>query len=108
MTQAEVKTEPETITELEAKLIDRIRKMSIDQQMQVLELLDTSIPESMEETPETTVEEPELEISPLKRQQKAVEILQRLAASGGIMPGIDPLEWQREERKDRPLPGRED
>lgn len=102
-------TQLEAITELEAKLIDRIRKMSIDQQRQVLEFINKSVPEAIEETPETSgVEEPEPEILSKKQQQKAVEILQRLAASGGIMPGIDPLEWQREERKDRPLPGRED
>ena len=57
-----------------------------------IEFLDTSIPESIKENSETAVEDPEPEISPLKRQQKAVEILQRLAEHGGIMPGIDPLE----------------
>jgi len=99
MTQLEI--EPETITELEATLIDRIRKMSIDQQIKVLEFLDTSTPETAEETPEP-------EMSPAERRQKIVEIMGRLAERGGVMPGVDLVEWQREERKDRPLPGRED
>jgi len=91
----------ETTTELEEILIDRIRKMSIDQQMKVLDFFDRSFPETIAEDTET-------EMSPLERRKKIVEIMRRLAASGGLMPGIDPLEWQREERKDRPLPGRED
>ena len=34
--------------------------------------------------------------------------LQRLADLGGIPEIPDPVEWQREQRKDRRLPGRED
>lgn len=95
MIQVEIKTELEEI------LIDRIRNMSIDQQKEALEFFDKSVPEKI-------AEEPEAEMSDLERRQKIVEIMRRLAARGGLMPGIDPLEWQREERKDRPLPGRED
>lgn len=101
MTQVEVTTEPETITELETKLIDRIHKMSIVEQYRLLEFINKSFPETAEETPEP-------EMSPAERRQKIVEIMGRLAERGGIMPGVDILEWQREERKDRPLPGRED
>jgi hypothetical protein len=38
----------------------------------------------------------------------AAAILAKIAASGGLKEFGDPLEWQREVRKDRPLPGRED
>ena len=91
----------ETTTEMEEILIDRLRNMSIEQQMKVLEFLDTS-------TPKKIVEEAETEMSSLERRQRLVEIMKRLAARGGVMMGVDVVEWQREERKDRPLPGRED
>lgn len=91
----------ETTTELEAKLFDRIRKMSIVEQNRLLQLIDKSVPEKIDE-------EPEAEMSDLERRQRLVEIMKRLAARGGVMMGVDVVEWQREERKDRPLPGRED
>ena len=37
----------------------------------------------------------------------AAAALERMAAQGGVKSIPDPLEWQRETRKDRPLPGRE-
>ena len=39
--------------------------------------------------------------------KRAVEILKRIADRGGIRSIPDPVAWQREIRKDRPLPGRE-
>ncbi len=88
-------------TELEAILIDRIRKMSLVEQYRLLQFINETFPEIAEETPEP-------EMSPAERRQKIVEIMGRLADQGGIMPGVDILEWQREQRQDRPLPGRED
>lgn len=38
----------------------------------------------------------------------AAAALQALADAGGALSFGDPLEWQREERKDRPLPGRDE
>lgn len=38
----------------------------------------------------------------------AAAILAEIAARGGLTEFGDPLEWQREVRADRPLPGRED
>lgn len=35
-------------------------------------------------------------------------LLQRFADAGGVKSIEDPLAWQREQRRDRPLPGRED
>ncbi len=39
----------ETTTELEAKLFDRIRKMSIVEQNRLLQLIDKSVPEMIRE-----------------------------------------------------------
>lgn len=95
------------MTQIETILVDRIRKMSIDQQMQVLELLDKSVPEPIEVEREPIKEISETELLPIERQQKAVAILQDIANSGGLNID-DPVAWQREQRQDRPLPGRED
>jgi hypothetical protein len=44
-----------------------------------------------------------------ERWKKAVEALKRIAARGTLAAEIpDPVAWQREIRKDRPLLGRED
>ncbi len=41
--------------------------------------------------------------------QVIAEIMNRIAARGNAFSDIkDPVEWQRNIRKDRPLPGRED
>ncbi|MEK6301369.1 MAG: hypothetical protein AABO41_11650 [Acidobacteriota bacterium] len=40
------------------------------------------------------------------RGSRMAEALERLAASGGVASITDPLQWQREERQDRDLPGR--
>jgi hypothetical protein len=42
------------------------------------------------------------------RRARAVAALARLAAEGGIQSIPDPAAWEREIRRDRPLPGRED
>ena len=39
--------------------------------------------------------------------KKAVDALREIAKRGGVPQIPDPLEWQREIRKDRPLPERE-
>lgn len=36
------------------------------------------------------------------------KLFQHIADSGGIQSIGDPVAWQREQRQDRPLPGRED
>lgn len=38
--------------------------------------------------------------------RRAVDALQAIADRGGIKSIPDPVKWQREIRKDRPLPGR--
>jgi hypothetical protein len=42
------------------------------------------------------------------RRKSAVAALAELAAAGGIASIPDPVAWQREIRKDRPLPSREE
>lgn len=41
------------------------------------------------------------------RGRRMAEALEKLAASDAFSEISDPSEWQREIRKDRPLPGRE-
>ena len=40
--------------------------------------------------------------------KKAVDHLRRIAARGGLRSITDPVRWQREEREERSLPGREE
>ena len=40
-------------------------------------------------------------------QKSMVELFQALADSGAFADIEDPVAWQREQRKDRPLPGRD-
>ncbi|HLX61346.1 MAG TPA: hypothetical protein VKX17_08705 [Planctomycetota bacterium] len=42
------------------------------------------------------------------RRQIMAEALERIAARGGVASIPDPVAWQREQRKDRPLAGRND
>ena len=41
------------------------------------------------------------------RGQRMAKALERLAAAGALSEITDPVEWQREIRKDRPLPDRD-
>ena len=40
--------------------------------------------------------------------ERMAKALERIAAADGLSHIQDPVEWQREIRKDRPLPGREE
>ena len=44
----------------------------------------------------------------MSRGRVMAKILEQLAQSGTFAQITDPISWQREIRKDRPLPGRED
>ncbi|MBA3769845.1 MAG: hypothetical protein H0X08_05020 [Blastocatellia bacterium] len=46
-------------------------------------------------------------INTVPNGQRAMAALERIAEKGGIQSIVDPVAWQREIRKDRPLPGRE-
>lgn len=56
-----------------------------------------------------------VDVSPVEPQpkpkrsngKKMAAILRKIAETGGISSIKDPVKWQREIRKDRPLPGRE-
>jgi len=41
------------------------------------------------------------------RGKRMAAILGRIAARGGVAGITDPSKWEREQREDRPLPGRE-
>ena len=43
----------------------------------------------------------------INQGQRMAAILQRMAERNALPQIIDPMAWQREIRKDRPLPGRE-
>ena len=52
---------------------------------------------------------PDPPVAPQRGDGKRVaEILQRIADAGGIASIPDPDAWLREQRQDRPLPGREE
>ena len=46
-------------------------------------------------------------INTVPNGERAMAALERIAEKGGIRSIVDPVAWQREIRKDRPLPGRE-
>jgi hypothetical protein len=55
----------------------------------------------------TVVEEPTA-AEKAERGRAMAEALQRIADAGGVPAIPDPVAWQREIRRDRPLPGRDD
>lgn len=55
-----------------------------------------------------TLEEARSSLSAEFRRQRIVEILEKIAASNVCTNIHDPVEWQRELRQDRPLPGRDE
>jgi len=54
-----------------------------------------------------TLQEDRSSLSAEFRRQKTVEKLEKIAASNIFADISDPVEWQRELRQDRPLPGRD-
>lgn len=67
-------------------------------------------PSELLQNSEITVEVSVVAKPQSKRQRpdsrKAIAALERIAAHGGVESIADPVNWQREIRKDRPLPGR--
>ncbi|MEZ2237048.1 hypothetical protein [Microcoleus sp.] len=55
-----------------------------------------------------TLQEERSTFSAELRRQRIVEILEKIAASNVFADINDPVEWQRELRQDRPLPGRDE
>jgi hypothetical protein len=60
-----------------------------------------------EQPVEVTILDSPAEIDASTQGQRMAEALERLAATNALSHIKDPSEWQREIRKDRPLPGRE-
>lgn len=56
----------------------------------------------------TILDEPSPPVIPPSNPTAVAEALDKIAKMGGIHSFGDPLEWQRDVRKDRPLPGRDD
>lgn len=70
---------------------------------------DDEIPKSLKNKKPIKVNVTLVSVGPkLKKSngKKMAEILGKIAAAGGIPSIKDPVKWQREIRKDRPLPGR--
>lgn len=60
-----------------------------------------------EQPVEVTILDTPGEVDAATQGQRMAKALERLAASNALSHIKDPSEWQREIRKDRPLPGRE-
>jgi hypothetical protein len=57
---------------------------------------------------EIKVVSPSAPPDPADRGAAMAAALQKIADAGGVPEIPDPIAWQRETRKDRPLPGREE
>jgi hypothetical protein len=55
-----------------------------------------------------TLQEERSTLSAEFRRQRIVEILEKIAANNVFSEISDPVEWQRDLRQDRPLPGRDE
>ena len=55
-----------------------------------------------------TLQEERSTLSAEFRRQKIVEILEKIAVNNVFGDISDPVEWQRDLRQDRPLPGRDE
>lgn len=66
------------------------------------------LPENRESVPVIVTIMPELEITPDERRRRVADTLAKLAEIGAFAEIDDPVEWQREVRRDRPLPGRQE
>ena len=55
-----------------------------------------------------TLQEERSTLSAEFRRQRIVEILEKIAANNVCGDISDPVEWQRDLRQDRPLPGRDE
>lgn len=86
-----------------AERIDRRLSQLPPQRAERLEYLLIGLLEYME--PETAADSGSEDAD--RRREQGMAALSRIAARGGIAGISDPLAWQREQRADRPLPGRE-
>jgi len=55
-----------------------------------------------------TLQEERSTLSAEFRRQRIVEILEKIAVNNVFADISDPVEWQRDLRQDRPLPGRDE
>jgi hypothetical protein len=106
-----------------SEVLSQAQNLTPDEQQQLLEVLsalmrDREIAQTQGKRAEIDAaliemaQDPEYQSQVLQmeaefRRQKTVEILEKIAASNIFADISDPVEWQRELRQDRPLPGRD-
>jgi 3-mercaptopyruvate sulfurtransferase SseA len=61
-----------------------------------------------EQPVEVTILDTPYDVDATTQGERMAKALERLAASNALADIRDPVAWQREIRKDRPLPGREE
>ena len=81
-----------TITE---QIINDLTELPAEMQEETLDFVQVKVKQNRETKPKAN-------------GQAIVEILERMAARNSLSHIKDPVAWQREIRKDRPLPGREE
>jgi len=82
------------------EVLIQVQSLTPDEQLRLLEELAALIRQRV------ISEDRDANLSHSLRRQKIVEILEKIAASNVFANVSDPVEWQRELRQDRPLPGR--
>ena len=96
-----------------SELLPAVHALPVADKRQLIELLADDL---AEEEGESLSDEPDLtppahlsrSEKELWRSARGLEILKELGAMGAFREIEDPAAWQREIRKDRPLPGREE
>ena len=88
-------TEPATT--LEQAIGDRLKELSTADRARVLRFVE-----------ELAIEARKRTIPPEERRRRLAAIARKIAERGTAFADVDPVEWQREQRKDRPLLGREE
>ena len=82
------------------EVLSQVQSLTPDEQLRLLEELAALIRQRV------ISQNRDGNLSHTLRRQKIVEILEKIAASNVFANVSDPVEWQRELRQDRPLPGR--
>jgi uncharacterized protein (DUF488 family) len=82
------------------EVLIQVQSLTPDEQLRLLEELAALIRQRV------ISQNHDANLSHSLRAQKIVEILEKIAASNVFANVSDPVEWQRELRQDRPLPGR--
>jgi uncharacterized protein (DUF488 family) len=82
------------------EVLIQVQSLTPDEQLRLLEELAALIRQRV------ISQNQDANLSHSLRGQEIVDILEKIAASNIFANVSDPVEWQRELRQDRPLPGR--